>query len=141
LQHHAAVTGAGGGDEVMVAPGDYALTGMLQTSYGITIHGVAGQARPRLLFSGAGQQGLRVMYGSTLRYVEVDQAPGNQWPALSAENSSVDQVIAKGSGAGAHTARIWNSVIRNSILLASGMSESRFRPTRTARTASAPTAT
>jgi hypothetical protein len=112
-----AVEAAGGGDEVIVAPGDYPLTAMLQTPYAITIHGVAGQPRPRLLFSGAGQQWLGVKYGSTLRYVEVDQAPGNDWPALTAQQSSVDQVIAKGSGF--WTAEINNSVIRNSIVVSS----------------------
>jgi hypothetical protein len=116
-----AVEHAGGGDEVIVTPGDYPLTTTLATPYGITIRGVAGQPRPRLLFSGTGQggqsqEGLKVMYGSTLRYVEVDQAPGNDWPAFTAVNSAVDQVIAKGQATGA---RILSSVIRNSIAVAS----------------------
>jgi hypothetical protein len=110
-----AVTGAVPGNEVIVEPGDYQLTATLQAA-GITIHGVAGQPRPRLLFTGAAQQGLQLAYGSTLRYVEVDQAPGNNWPALDAENSLVDQVIAKASGI-YWTASINNSTIRNSIVL------------------------
>jgi hypothetical protein len=110
-----AVEAASGGDEVIVAPGDYTLTTTLKTPYAITIHGVAGQPRPRLLFSGLGQQGLWVIAGSTLRYVEVDQAPGNDWMALYASsNSLVDQVIARASGA--RTAVINNSTIRNSIV-------------------------
>ena len=112
-----AIEAASGGDEVIVTPGDYALTKTLATPFGITIHGVAGEPRPRLLFGGIGQQGLRVQYGSTLRYVEVYQAPGNDWPALSAQQSSVEQVIAKGSGA--WTAAINNSLIRNSIVVSS----------------------
>src|SRR5215208_3718563 len=109
-----AVEAASGGDEVIVAPGDYTLTTTLKTPYAITIHGVAGQPRPRLLFSGLGQQGLWVIAGSTLRYVEVDQAPGNDWMALYASsNSLVDQVIARASGA--KTAVINNSTIRNSL--------------------------
>jgi hypothetical protein len=84
----------------------------------MTIHGVAGQPRPRLLLNVQGKPGLQVMYGSTLRYVEVDQAPANDWAALSAENSSVDQVIAKGSGP--WTAAVQNSTIRNSIVVNGG---------------------
>src|SRR4051812_26276862 len=54
-----AVEDAAGGDEVIVNPGDYPLTAALEKTAQITIHGVAGQPRPRLLFnSGAGQQGL-----------------------------------------------------------------------------------
>jgi hypothetical protein len=113
-----AVKGAGWGDEVIVAPGDYTLTATLKTPFPITVHGVAGQPRPRLLFSGLGQQGLWVS-DSTLRYVEVDQAPGNDWMALYARsNSLVDQVIARGSGY--QTAVINNSTIRNSIVVMSG---------------------
>jgi hypothetical protein len=113
-----AVNAAALGDEVIVAPGDYALTTPLKTASKIVIHGVAGQPRPRLLFSG-GQEGLRVTSGSTLRYVEVDQAPGVDANALFAGDATVDQVIARAAGAGS-TAAIQNSTIRNSIAVASG---------------------
>ncbi len=112
-----AVEHAGSNDEVIVAPGDYPLTGTLATPAAMTIHGVAGQPRPRLLFSGVAYQRLEVLYGSTLRYVEVVQAPGNDWPALVAVQSTVDQVIAKGSGY--KTAVINASLIRNSIVVSS----------------------
>jgi hypothetical protein len=116
-----AIEAAGFNDEVIVAPGDYSLTTTLQTPYGMTIHGVGGQPRPRLLFSGTGQggqgqMGLKVLAGSTLRYLEVDQA--NDWPALTAQQSLVDQVVAKGSGA--WTAEVQNSTLRDSIVLSSG---------------------
>jgi hypothetical protein len=113
-----AVTGAAAGDEVIVSPGDYPLTTTLGTQAPITIHGVAGQPRPRLLFSGPGQQGLQVTSGSTLRYVEVDQERDDA-TALFAVESSVEQVIAKAAGAQA-TAEISNSTISNSIVVASG---------------------
>jgi hypothetical protein len=112
-----AVEKAHGGDEVIVnpGPGEYELTATLKTPYPMTIHGVAGQPRPRLRFKGLGQ-GLQVL-GSTLRYVEVVQDPGNDWWALYAYQSSIDQVIAKGSGWVA--AEVSNSVIRNSIVVSS----------------------
>lgn len=116
-----AVSGASAGDEVIVNPGDYALTATLATNANlpITIHGVAGQPRPRLLFSGPGEFGLRVN-GATLRYVEVDQASPQS--ALFADyGASVDQVIAKAQGdSGVVTATIRNATIRNSIVVASG---------------------
>jgi hypothetical protein len=113
-----AVSGAAAGAEVIVAPGDYSLATTLHTQVPITIHGVAGQPRPRLLFSGVGQQGLMVMNGSTLRYVEVDQDRDDS-SALLAVESSIEQVIARAAGPQG-TAEILNSTIRNSIVVASG---------------------
>jgi hypothetical protein len=111
-----AVSGAGIGDEVIVKPGDYSLTKTLAAPSAITIHGVAGQPRPRLLFSGAGQDGVRVVSSSTLQYVTIQQAAGGG--ALFAGDSVVDQVIARASGQ-TETATIQSSTIRNSIVVAS----------------------
>src|SRR5262249_17890770 len=110
-----AVTGAVPGDEVTVEPGDYQVTTTLQ-ALGITIHGVAGQPRPRLLFTGKAQQGLK-MDLSTLQYVEVDQDPASEWPALYASRSLVDQVKARGVH---QAAVVVSGMIRNSITVASG---------------------
>jgi hypothetical protein len=42
---------SGSGDEVIVAPGDYPLTlSSLHLDSGVTVHGVPGEPRPRLLF-------------------------------------------------------------------------------------------
>jgi hypothetical protein len=112
-----AVNGASAGDEVIVSPGDYPLTGgTLGTPDQITIRGVAGQPRPRLMFSGPGQLGLHIQFGSTLRYVEVDQAAATT--ALYAYSSTVDQVIARGTAG--DTAEIDKGTIRNSTVVASG---------------------
>jgi hypothetical protein len=115
-----AVSGATAGDEVIVKPGDYPLTSTLSDPAQITIHGVAGQPRPRLLFSGAGQEGLEVTHGSTLRYVQVDQAAAAS--AIGAIGSSVEQVIARGADlpGGLRTVWIADSVIRNSIVVTPG---------------------
>jgi hypothetical protein len=114
-----AIEGASDGEEVIVAPGDYPLTTTLKDTAPITIHGVAGEPRPRLLFSGS-PEGLRVTHGSTLRYVEVDQADPGKTALFAGGSSVVDQVIAKASGSGGVTAHIQSSTIRNSIVLASG---------------------
>src|SRR5690242_12584737 len=114
-----AVNAAGVGAEVIVGPGDYALTETLQTVSGNAVHGVAGQPRPRLLFSGLNQFGIRVVSSSSLRWVEVDQAPGSDVSAIFSSGSLVDQVIARAAGAGV-TAYVQNGTIRNSIVVASG---------------------
>jgi hypothetical protein len=102
------------GDEVIIAPGDYPLHATLATPGYITVHGLAGLPRPRLLFSGAGQDGLEVIQ-SNLRYVEVDQAADAI--ALSARVAGVDQAVV--AGAGPRTADVLDSTIRNSVVVAS----------------------
>jgi len=113
-----AVANATAGAEVIVNPGKYSLTATLATPTTITIHGVVGKPRPELVFSGALQSGLNVKFGSTLRYVEIEQAAASL--ALLVSGSTVDQVIASGSGSNSETAGIINSTIRNSIVTASG---------------------
>jgi hypothetical protein len=118
-----AIEGASKNDEVIVTPGDYPLTATLATPIALNIHGVAGQPRPRLLFSGPSldDHGFSLQWGSTLKDVEVDQDAGNSWPAITTVGSSVDQVIARGSGQGGWTVVNSSSTIRNSIIVASGV--------------------
>jgi len=106
-------------DEVIVAPGDYPLTRLSVT--GLNVHGVAGQPRPRLLFNPALTPAMQAA-GSTLRYLEIDQAPGTQGITLGVSNSSLDQIIARGTGLpGWRTIDTqYNTQIRNSIVTAPG---------------------
>jgi hypothetical protein len=114
-----AIGSAVAGDEVIVAPGDYQLTAnTLFAPAQVTVHGVAGQPRPRLLFSGPGQFGLDLASGATLRWVEVDQQTTLGAAAIDATSSTLDQVVATGSGNGA-TVGSRNSTIRNSTVVAS----------------------
>jgi hypothetical protein len=111
---------ASSGDEVIVAPGDYPLTGFLAASH-ITVHGVPGQPRPRLLFDNALTPAMD-LYDATLRYVEVVRAPGDQGIALGATHASLDQVIVRGT-AQPDWQTVWTdgtSTIRNSIVVAPG---------------------
>jgi hypothetical protein len=115
------------GDEVIVAPGDYPLSKTLTASPGksITIHGVAGAPRPRLLFSGPAQKGLDMdsltaASGSTLRYVEVVQTAAER-AIFAGPGATIDQVIARTSReGGVVTATVRNGAVSNSILVASG---------------------
>jgi hypothetical protein len=105
-----AVSGAKPGDEVIVDPGEYQLASWLQIPSNITVHGVEGQSRPRLLLSGAGVQVL----GATLRYVQIEGGLGG-WALTTASGATIDQVVVKALGYGAD---IQNSTIRNSIVVA-----------------------
>lgn len=107
-----AVSGAHAGDEVILTPGDYAMFDDIVDPAPITIHGVAGQPRPRLLFTGA--QFVSLHTGSVLRYVEVDQTvPGAIW----ATGALLDQVVVRAPN---YPLFIDSSTIRNSIVVATG---------------------
>jgi hypothetical protein len=115
-----AVEGASAGDEVVVLPGDYPLTGStLIDPAKITIRGVPGQPRPRLQFSGYNQAGLFIKYGSLLRYVEVDQTAAVR--AISTTHGArLDRVVAKGTGYVAETVSLMDATIRDSLVIAAG---------------------
>jgi hypothetical protein len=107
-----AVQGAGSGDEVIVHPGDYTLTAELSDPAPITIHGIAGQPRPRLLLNGS--EFVELHTGSTLRYVEIDQTdPGGLW----ATGALLDQVIVRSPN---YPVFVESSTVRNSIVVATG---------------------
>ncbi len=107
-----AVQGAHAGDEVILNPGDYAMFDDVVDPAPITIHGVAGQPRPRLLFTGG--QFVSLHTGSALRYVEVDQTiPGAVW----AIGALLDQVVVRAPN---YPLFIDGSTVRNSIVVATG---------------------
>jgi hypothetical protein len=108
-----AVQGAGVGDEVILNPGDYSLSDNVIDPAPITIHGVAGQPRPRLLFTGP--QFVDLHTGSVLRYVEVDQTvPGAIW----ATGALLDQVVVRAPN---YPLFVDSSTVRNSIVIATGL--------------------
>jgi hypothetical protein len=115
-----AVEGAKAGDEVIVTPGDYTLTQDVVDPATLTIHGVVGQPRPRLHFSGPNGDGLWLPNGSNLRYVEIEQpTPGAR--TLVADLASIDQVIARSAGtSNTPTLIAQHSTVANSIFIATG---------------------
>jgi hypothetical protein len=66
-----AVEGAAAGDEVIVAPGTYHLTGSLYPTVPIDLHGVAGQPRPHLVGYGSAAL-LTFKSGGSLRHLAVE---------------------------------------------------------------------
>jgi hypothetical protein len=115
-----AVAGATSYDEVIVSPGDYPLTATLSVPSHVTVRGVAGGPRPRLLFSGANQAGVTQALDSSLRYVDIVQA--EPWTrALIANAAVVDHAVVRGSSGKSCIAGIHQgSTIRNSVVVAPG---------------------
>ena len=109
---------AGLDDELILSPGDYPLTQTVEDPARITIRGVAGQPRPRLLFSGANQQGLRLVNGSLLRDVEIEQAEAAD--TLTTSGARIDRVVVKGSVSTSCAIFLKNAIIRDSVVV-SGM--------------------
>jgi hypothetical protein len=105
------------GDEVIASPGDYPLTKTLEDGAKITIRGVPGQPRPHLLFSGPYQTGLRLMHGSLLRDVEVEQAEAVA--AVDTSEARLDRVVVKGGGGiNDCSVSLLNGIMRDSIVVA-----------------------
>src|SRR5262245_52335272 len=109
-----AVNASAAGDEVIVKPGDYYLWSGLSSPAGVTIHGIAGQARPRFLI----EVGNVWLSSATLRYVEVVHQAGGTAPAIAAQGSTVDQVVVRGPFAGECAMSIESSHVRDSLVVA-----------------------
>lgn len=109
-----AVNLAGAGAEVIVEPGTYWLGDTLKDPAPITIHGVAGQPRPVVLFTGATGVSL---HDSTLRYLEIVQGDPTV-TALRASGAELDQVIVRGGSGADCAATIVNGTTLNSIFVA-----------------------
>jgi hypothetical protein len=112
-----AVKIAGEGDVVIASPGDYELKDTLEDKANITLRGVPGQPRPHLRFSGPVQQGLRLMHGSLLRDVEIEQTAAV--PAVDTSGARLDRVVVRGGvGIGYCPVNLRDATIRNSLVVA-----------------------
>jgi hypothetical protein len=115
-----AIGGAGDGDEVIVFPGNYTLTATVDVLKPVTIHGVAGQKRPSLVFKGANQSGMRLSQGALLRHLELVQEEAS-YPTLVLNKAKADQVVLrKTAGSQCTAVTVNDSTIRNSVVVAPG---------------------
>lgn len=115
-----AVNNAAAGAEVIVEPGGYYVDKSLDDPAPITIHGVAGQARPQLFLDGPTEVRLQ---DSTLRYIEIYQGE----PAVTAVTSwgtTFDQVIIRGGTQADCAAYIYDGTMSNSLVIATRYSGS-----------------
>jgi Ca2+-binding RTX toxin-like protein len=101
------------GDEVIVAPGDYPLTGVVFESHSVDIHGTQGQDRPRLMFSS----------GGNLRFVDNDararrlEIHGEL--RLDGGRNLGEDLIVRGTSRGVSTKFATDTIVRDSVITAS----------------------
>jgi hypothetical protein len=108
---------AGEGDEVIATSGDYQLTTTVNDKAKITLRGVPGEPRPRFLFGGQSQDGLRLMHGSLLRDVEIQQA--GAVGAVDTSSGRLDRVVVRGGGGlNECSVTLLNATIRDSLVVA-----------------------
>ena len=118
-----AVNGAGGGDEVVLKPGDYNVTYPVDATAAIDIHGQAGESVPRLV-GGAGQATatLSMSAGGSISRVYASSST-NSVAAFSLEDVIADGIESRATN-GAYGTEIYASlagtVLRNSIARADG---------------------
>ncbi len=111
-----AVGGAAAGDEVIVAPGEYPLSGSLSPSVAIDLHGVAGQPLPHLF--GTSGTTLSFKAGGTARHLAIE-ASGALDDALTLQGAVAEGLLltsTRGDGAklvgGPATTILRDSVVR-----------------------------
>jgi hypothetical protein len=109
-----AIQGAADGDEVIVKPGDYAVGYTIENTAPVSIHGVEGQPRPKLYLNSAS---LLRLTDARLSYVEVVQNSAAT-VALGSTRSKLDQVIVRGGQQADCAGVVYNSALRNSIVVA-----------------------
>ena len=118
-----AINGAGAGDEVVVEPGDYNVGSTdLVNNGGISVHGVDGQPRPRILTTAL--NGLQLgSAGSAAHWLEVDDSNGSNINALVITNGTADEVAVRASGGSSHSCLVERtSAIRDSLCANTGAS-------------------
>ncbi len=104
------------GDEVIVAPGTYAVA-ELDVAKAITVHGVAGGARPNVNLSSV--FGVDVPVAATLRRLRIENAVGS---GISLRNPGAvaEQLSVHASAVGANACPVIQGTIRDSFCWASG---------------------
>jgi hypothetical protein len=94
-----AVSGAGSGDEVIVEPGSYTITGNLNPHGGVNLHGVAGQPAPVIVGSPAlgGDNAVSVSAGSSISHLAI-QAQAPDQSALALDGATGDDLVLSATG-------------------------------------------
>ena len=109
-----AINGAHDGDEVIVMQGNYFVEYSIANTAPVSIHGVAGQPRPKLYLNSAS---LLKLTDARLDYLEVIQTSPN-YAALSTLGSKLNQVILRGGKQAGCAAGVYNATLVNSIVVA-----------------------
>ena len=125
--NYAVETKAQPGEEVILAPGDYIFGAgdALVVNKRLNIHGTAGQARPRLVFSGSGNPGLNVLAaGANTQLAHLQPENVADGAALRVEAAAVaeDLVVRHTGSSGGSAVNLQNgaALLRDSVVFASG---------------------
>jgi hypothetical protein len=124
LQH--ALVQADPGDEVVVQPGDYPTANTVQVGDRVDLHGVAGQPRPRIVYSGAAEA-LTVAFaaaGTTIRHLELESPSGS---GLLLVGSTVVREVLVRAGLNACQAPIRSVTFLSSVCLSTGSMRTALR--------------
>jgi hypothetical protein len=110
-----AVSGAAAGDEVTLAPGDYALSKPLRATVAIDLHGTDGQAAPRLLAAAAMDAPFAVGLsgGGSIRHVAISATSDHQ-AALALNGATGDDLLLSATGRGDASAGLQAAVLLGS---------------------------
>jgi hypothetical protein len=111
-----AVAGAATGDEVVLAPGEYALAAPLEPRVRLTLRGARGPQRP-VLTGSAGSAVVSVKTGGTLQHLEL-RATATDQDALTMEGGVAEDVLltsAAGDGAKIVTAAA-GTILRDAVV-------------------------
>lgn len=126
--YQTAVTGAGSGDEVILASGDYGssilpiATNVASGQPNLYVHGVLGQPRPRIFSSAVFALGLNGM-GDSVRWLEIDSSNATNGVGLDFWGSLAEQVLVRrtnSAGNGTACRLNLNALARNDVCQASG---------------------
>jgi hypothetical protein len=118
-----AIGGAGSGDEVNVGPGTYVQLAELDaTAPNLSVHGVAGVARPLIRFFSTNGLVFASATNGTVRHLEVEQlGTTGSITALSVGfGGVVDDVIARSSAGFGHGCFFRNATVTNTLCMSSG---------------------
>jgi hypothetical protein len=110
-----AVDGAAANDDVVVTPGTYPVTTPVDPAEPITLRGVAGQPRPRLVGAASLTRSTVSATGSILRHLRIEaSAPGQDTLTLKG-GTAEDLVLAGGQDDAAKITAVGPTVLRDSV--------------------------
>jgi hypothetical protein len=114
--YESAITGAGNGDEVILAPGDYGSalvprTAVVYSYLQLAVHGVAGQPRPRIFSSSTFPLGL-ANAASTISHIDIERVATSAGAALEFHGTLADDMtVTDAGGAGSAACRLNGSAV------------------------------
>src|SRR3954453_2697363 len=121
-----AVNNASTGDEVIVNPGDYSVGTVLNPPLNAYVHGIQGQAPPRIHFAPGSYLWLSAQ-GTRASYLSVDGSTTVPMQVI-ATSASADQVVAASTGASTAACYVFGT-LTDSVCWASGMSSDALKDT------------